>query len=167
MLIRRATPSDRDAIAALHLASWQDAYTIELPPEVLRDEVPSYLRGKWAVRTFAAPELTLVAEADGALRGFVCALTDRDPPLIDNLHVRPGLRGAGTGARLLSEVRAALRAEGFGRAYLTVLERNPRALAFYLSQGGVDEGPVADTLVGRPVRARRVGFGLLLLTRFE
>lgn len=160
MLIRRAVPSDRDAITALHLASWQDAYAVELPPEVLRDEVPGFLRDRWAARRFIPPEVTLVAEDGGILRGFVCALTDRDPPLIDNLHVHPDLRGGGTGARLLIEVRAALRAEGFHRACLTVLERNPRALAFYLREGGVDEGAVEDVLVGRAVRARRVGFAL-------
>lgn len=160
MLIRQAVAGDRDAITALHLASWQDAYVNELPGEVLRDEVPGYLRDKWLARRLAGPEVTLVAEAAGTLAGFVCALTDCDPPLIDNLHVRPDLRGGGTGARLLRSVRTALRAERFGHAYLTVLESNPRALAFYLREGGTDEGPVEDRLAGRPVRARRVGFAL-------
>ena len=160
MLIRPASPADRDAIAALHAASWQDAYTAELPADFLRDAVPGLLRDKWAARTFAAPELTLVAEAEGALAGFVCALTDRDPPLIDNLHVRPGLRGSGTGARLMAAIRAALAGQGFARATLTVLESNPRARAFYFGQGGTDEGVVRERMVGRPVLARRIGFAL-------
>nr|WP_281494196.1 GNAT family N-acetyltransferase [Jannaschia sp. S6380] len=115
---------------------------------------------KWAARTFAPPEVTLVAFTDDELTGFVCALCDRDPPLIDNLHVRPDLRGGGTGAKLLAAIRVALRAAGFARAYLTVLESNPRALAFYLANGGLDEGSVEDVMVGRTVRARRIGFDL-------
>ena len=160
MLIRPATVADRDAVAALHVASWQDAYGVELPPEVLRDEVPGYLRDKWAARTFAPPEVTLVAEDGGTLAGLACALIDRDPPLIDNLHVRPGMRGQGTGARLLAAMREALRDAGFARAYLTVLARNPRAHAFYLAQGGVDEGAEEDLLMGRPAASRRIGFEL-------
>ncbi|TFL18977.1 GNAT family N-acetyltransferase [Jannaschia formosa] len=159
-MIRRATSADRDAICALHLASWQDSYGGELPADFLRDELPGAMRGKWAARRFASPELTLVAEGDDGIEGFSCALTDRDPPLIDNLHVHPGLRGRGTGAALISATKAALAVDGFARAYLTVLQSNPRALAFYLAQGGVNEGAVDDVLVGHPVKAWRVGFDL-------
>ncbi|SFJ11822.1 GNAT family N-acetyltransferase [Jannaschia pohangensis] len=160
MTIRLATLADRAEICALHLASWQDSYGAELPPEYLRDILPGAMEAKWAARRFAAPELTLVAEDGGRMTGFVCALTDREPPLIDNLHVRPELRGQGTGAHLLRAIRVALRQAGHGAAYLTVLESNPRALAFYLAQGGLDQGPVDDFLVGHPVKARRIGFDL-------
>ena len=157
--LRPAVAADRTAIRDLHLASWQANYGAELPAAFLRDALPAKMDAKWTARRFEAPEVTLLAEADGAPIGFVCALADRDPPLIDNLHVRPGLQGRGTGARLLRAVLAALAAQGHPRAYLTVLESNPRALAFYLRMGGRDDGPVADQLVGRPVRARRIAFG--------
>lgn len=159
-MIRPATVKDRDQIRALHLASWQDSYGAELPPAYLRDELPREMAAKWAARRFAEPELTLVVEREGRIAGFVCALTDRRPPLIDNLHVRPDLRGHGIGAHLLRVVRDVLWVEGYDRAYLTVLESNPRALAFYLAQGGRDGGTVEDTLVGHPVRARRIDFTL-------
>lgn len=158
-MIRAATPADRDAICALHLASWQDSYGAELPAAYLRNDLPKAMAEKWAARRFAHPEVTLVAEGTG-LAGFVCALCDRDPPLIDNLHVRPDLRGQGTGADLLARIRGALAAMGHSHAYLTVLESNPRALAFYLAQGGTDGGPVSDMLVGHPVQARRIDFTL-------
>mgnify|MGYP003658207835 FL=1 len=60
----------------------------------------------------------------------------------------------------MAAMKGALREAGFVRAYLTVLESNPRALAFYLAQGGVDEGPVDDIMVGHVVKARRMGFDL-------
>ncbi|MEM9795903.1 MAG: GNAT family N-acetyltransferase [Pseudomonadota bacterium] len=159
-MIRPATEADRAAIVALHLASWQDSYGIELPDAVLRDVLPGYLSEKWARRRFGPPMLTLVSEGTDGLTGFVCALTDRTTPLIDNLHVRPGLRGAGTGGQLLAAMKTALKAAGFQRADLTVLERNPRALSFYLAHGGRDEGAEDDRLVGRPVRVLRIGFDL-------
>ena len=158
-MIRAASEADRDAILALHLASWRANYGVELDEAVLRDVLPGWLAEKWAARTLRWPEVALVAEGGDGLDGFVCALADRDPPLIDNLHVRPGLTGRGTGAALLRAVREALAERGHPRSYLTVLERNPRALAFYLREGGVDEGTVDDELVGRAVKARRIGFG--------
>ena len=158
-MIRDATPADRDALAALHLASWRANYGADLPSDYMRDALPGEMAAKWAARTFAAPEVILTEEADGAVTGFVCALADRPVPLIDNLHTRPGLYGQGTGARLLSAVRHRLAQTGFDQCYLTVLESNPRGLAFYLREGGVDEGPVTDVMVGHEVRARRIGFG--------
>ena len=162
-MIRLATPADRAAIRDLHLASWQDSYGAELPAAYLRDELPAAMDAKWAARRFAGPEITLVATEGQEITGFVCALTDRHPPLIDNLHVRPGLRGQGTGASLMTAIKAALRRAGHDRAYLTVLASNPRALAFYLAQGGVAEGQVDDQLVGHPVKAIRIGFDLARL----
>ncbi len=159
-MIRPATGADREAIAALHLASWRSSYGIELPEDVLRDVLPDYLAAKWAERTFGEGQVTLLAEGAGGLSGFVCALTDRDPPLIDNLHVRPGLRGGGVGAGLLSAANAALAARGFSRSTLTVLSRNTRAYAFYLANAGVDDGEEDDILVGKAVKVRRIGFAL-------
>ncbi|CTQ49546.1 GNAT family N-acetyltransferase [Jannaschia donghaensis] len=159
-MIRQATPGDREAISALHLASWQDSYGAELTAAYMTDELPAAMRKKWAARTFRAPELIIVAETDGVLQGFVCAIAHEPMPLIDNLHIRPDLRGQGLGTKLLRVVRDALWVEGHDRAYLTVLESNPDALAFYLANGGHDEGAVDDMLVGRPVRARRIGFDL-------
>ncbi|CUH33787.1 ribosomal-protein-alanine acetyltransferase [Jannaschia seosinensis] len=159
-MIRLATPEDRDAITALHLASWQDSYAGILPPEYLRDGLAGDLAAKWAARTFAPPELTLVAFTGKEMTGFVCALTGREPPLIDNLHVRPDLRAGGTGGKLLEAMKVVLREGGFARACLTVLEENAAAHRFYLRHGGVDEGSVADEIVGFPVASRRIGFDL-------
>ena len=159
-MIRRATPDDRAAIRDLHLASWRSSYGGVLSEDYLREDLPADMEAKWAARSFGPPELVLVDYTDDELTGFACTLTDRDPPLIDNLHVRPDLRGGGTGTDLLAATKAALRAAGFDRAYLTVLAENDRAHRFYLRNGGTDEGAVEDNLVGHPVAARRIGFRL-------
>lgn len=56
--------------------------------------------------------------------------------LIDNLHVRPDLKGKGIGRALLAD--AMLRAQGAGltSAYLSVLDGNHRARHFYERLGG-------------------------------
>jgi GNAT superfamily N-acetyltransferase len=159
-MIRAATAADRAAIVALHLASWQDSYGIELPGEVLADVLPGYLAEKWAVRTFGPTERTFVAVAEGRMVGFVCALTDRTPPLIDNLHVHPEVRSGGSGGRLLGAVLADLAAAGHDAAELTVLARNVGSHRFYLAQGWADLGAETDLLVGRPVEVRRMRFEL-------
>lgn len=159
-MIRHATAADREAIAALHLASWQASYGVVLPEAVLRDVLPGYLARKWEARGFGPDQVTLVAAGAAGLDGFACALTDRPVPLIDNLHVRPSRRGGGIGAALLAALLDALRAAGAAAAELTVLERNPRAHAFYLRHGGRDIGGEDDRLAGRPVRVRRVRFDL-------
>lgn len=159
-LQRHATDADRPAIMALHLASWQATYGIELSLAVLRDTLPGFLSGKWAKRAFGPDQVTLVLEEPEGLVGFVCALTDRPVPLIDNLHVAPSHRGRGFGARLLSAVNAELAARGHTQSELTVLSRNTRAYAFYLAHGGEDEGEEDDDLVGKSVKVRRIGFAL-------
>ncbi|WP_298429229.1 GNAT family N-acetyltransferase [uncultured Jannaschia sp.] len=160
MLIRAATEADRDAIVALHLASWQSSYGIVLPARVLSDVLPDYLAVKWAPRGFGPDQPTLVAEAGGEVLGFVCALRDVAPPLVDNLHVHPTARGRGTGAQLLAAINKALAATGAAASTLTVLEANTRAIAFYRAQGGRDAGPEDDMLVGHPVKVRRFLFDL-------
>ena len=97
-------------------------------------------------------------EADG-LDGVVRAIAGDAVPLIDDLHARSGRDGRGTGARPLRAARGWLSTMGRPRAYLTVLESNPRARAFFLREGGTDEGRVADRLAGQPARARRIGSG--------
>ncbi|MEM8848653.1 MAG: GNAT family N-acetyltransferase [Pseudomonadota bacterium] len=165
-MIRPAREADRAAIVALHLASWQASYGIELPEAVLRDILPGYLAQKWAARAFGDGQVTVVAEANGIV-GFACALTDRTPPLrtspwplIDNLHVHPDLRGGGWGGRLLTAMNTALAEAGFAHSTLTVLSRNDGARRFYEAHGGRDVGEEDDTLVGRPVKVRRIVFDL-------
>ena len=158
--IRAATDADRDAIAALHLASWRDAYVDALPERYREGALAEDLAARWAGRTFAPPMVTLVAEGAAGLDGFVCCFADRDPPYIDNLHVRPGLRSKGTGAALMSALFAELRGQGRTACALTVLEDNPSARRFYARLGGVEGAARGTELMGHPVREVPVTFDL-------
>jgi ribosomal protein S18 acetylase RimI-like enzyme len=156
-VIRDAVPRDRGRLLALHAASWKVTYGKMLPPD-LRDDAAlrTHLRGGWDARTFAPPEIVLVAEAAGALTGFVFALANRSPPFVDNVHVAASHRALGVGRALFASLARRLLEGGAEEAELTVLEANEGARRFYRRIGG-EEGPAREiTFIGRPVAARTV-----------
>jgi ribosomal protein S18 acetylase RimI-like enzyme len=67
-------------------------------------------------------------------------LFDHDPQwgaLLDNLHVRSDLKGAGIGTRLLSmAAQELIRSRPSQFVYLWVLDQNTAAQAFYEARGG-------------------------------
>ena len=157
--VRPATVHDRWDICQLHLESWQTTYKHDVSKHMLENVFPAKMKKQWAARTFCDPEVGLVAE-ESQLSGFVFALTDQDVPLVDNLHVRPGIQSRGIGALLLKEVLDELRTRGFQKANLEVLETNQRARDFYTRMGGQDIGACTGTLFGKTVAERRFEFDL-------
>ena len=143
--IRYGSPDDADAIAALHAESWRSAYRGLVPEDELGEALDGERREFWRTR-FAAPDpgrrVVFLATSGDVLVGFACLLADADPdhgPLLDNLHVKPGWRGHGIGARLLQESRAWARAIAPGQPmHLWVLEGNMPARRFYEHQGGAE-----------------------------
>jgi len=156
-MIREARAADRAAIVALQLASWRDAYAGVLPDAYLADGLACDLTERWAGRDFAPPLVTLIAAPD---LGFVCCLTDRAVPYIDNLHTRPDQRSRGIGRAMMTALFDCLRRAGAGAAELTVLQGNPRARAFYARLGGVEAAPRPAALFGHPVVEVPVRFPL-------
>ncbi|WP_282604554.1 GNAT family N-acetyltransferase [Pelagibius sp. Alg239-R121] len=81
-----------------------------------------------------------VAEQAGRLLGFISVWFDYKEgydTYVDNLHVRPGLRGGGIGGRMLREAAARVIAEGRKSLSLEVLNENLSAISFYRKMGGV------------------------------
>ncbi len=68
------------------------------------------------------------------------AVTLPDALSLDRFYVDARWHGHGLAARLLAGVIDAARAQGAPGLWLTVWERNPRAIAFYLKNGFVDVG---------------------------
>jgi GNAT superfamily N-acetyltransferase len=144
---RAGGQGDAQAIAALHTDSWQRHYRVAYSDAFLDDEVPGYLLGLWTGR-LAAPDpnnRTILAELeqeDGVreLVGLAHTVLDDNPTwgaLLDNLHVRHGLKRQGVGTRLLGlTAQAVLAARPGSGLYLWVLERNAGARAFYEARGG-------------------------------
>jgi len=86
-----------------------------------------------------AGQFVAVEQTGEVLTGFVCAYGNHDPQwgnFIDNIHVDPGRKRQGIGARLMRAV-AEWAVQDFPerRVYLWVLESNMSARRFYESLG--------------------------------
>lgn len=140
---RAARAGDAAAIAAIHVASWRDAYAAILAPAFLAGPIEEDRRSLWATRLGNAPPSQWVETAEHpeqGLIGFICAYRDADAQwgsLVDNLHVLPAWRGHSIGERLLRTVAGQLRQQGaVGGLHLWVFEANEPGLRFYLRLGG-------------------------------
>ena len=158
-----AAVADADAIAALHIESWRSAYRGLLPDDFLDGQVVQDRVELWR-RRMPAPEphrrLVLKAMSPHALVGFACVLLDAEPAwgaLLDNLHVKPALKGQGIGRRLFQEAREWVNTTAPGqRFHLTVIEGNLDARRFYDRLGGaVVERKVIEVIPGTALAVLR------------
>lgn len=147
--LRPMTPADADAVALLHATSWRSAYRGIVPDSFLDHEVFAERRAVWRERLqgpATAPAFGIVAEdATGQMTGFAYVLPSHDPicgTLVDNLHVRPDLKGGGLGRRLLQAVVRELGPAHTQPLHLWVLDQNEPAKRFYTRLGAefIDPG---------------------------
>jgi ribosomal protein S18 acetylase RimI-like enzyme len=141
--IRPAVAADAATVAAIHVASWRDAYAQILTSEYLNGPIEADRTAVWSKRLRERPQGQLVEIAfdqAGHAQGFVCGYLDSDSvwgSLIDNLHVLPQTRSRGIGERLLRTAGRQLLANGPGRGlHLWVFEANEAAVRFYKRLGG-------------------------------
>ena len=111
MSIRRTGPADLDALAALHAAAFQPG---------------------WSATDIAALAAVGLIE-DGA--GLILVRTVAGEAEILTVGVRPELRGAGVGRRLLEAALESARADGAEHLFLEVAEDNLAARRLYAGRG--------------------------------
>jgi ribosomal protein S18 acetylase RimI-like enzyme len=147
MEYRDATPHDIEAIAALHADNWRRNYRGAYSDEYLDGDVFTDRKAVWTER-LAEPSndaFTIVADVDGTVVGFAHTMLDEDPTLgalLENLHVVHDRTRQGIGARLMAEsARRLAQCRPSSGLYLTVLEQNTSAQAFYEARGGTCVGP--------------------------
>jgi GNAT superfamily N-acetyltransferase len=93
---------------------------------------------------------TLVADDGGRVVGFSTYGPSRDDDApsatgeVPAIYLAPDVIGTGVGRELLAETIVALRAAGFTRASLWVLEANVRARRFYEKAGWEWDGSVSQ-----------------------
>jgi ribosomal protein S18 acetylase RimI-like enzyme len=142
--IRTATDADLEAVARIHVASWQDAYKGIIPDTLIANHtVQGSLLG-WRSTVAKYPEnVTVAAMTNAAIAGFCCAgpvvHTAKNAPFefeIYALHVEPGLRRNGIGAALLRAALARAKSEGMRSAIVWTLEGLTLSRRFYEREGG-------------------------------
>lgn len=160
--LREARPEDLDAVAALFLRCWREAYATVLPPHVIDVFDETNARELWqAPLETPGPGTRGIVAVDGdRVAGIMRVGRDPDQPAIGHvfsLYVDPEAQGGGIGGRLMDEGVSWLRAEGLTAATLWVFAANDAARRFYARHGwSPDGGTRVEAAFGEPeVRLRR------------
>jgi GNAT superfamily N-acetyltransferase len=171
--VRAATLEDAPALAALHRATWQAAYSELLPPGTLDGLDTLQVRQAWAdtihggatvlIATEGAEQVGFVV-AGPAPKDDVAAADGTLPPdaahtmLVSTLLVEPRWGRRGHGGRLLATAAAMLRDAGATRGIVWVPTEDPASLNFYHRRAGWHPDATIRTLDanGRPLRELRL-----------
>jgi GNAT superfamily N-acetyltransferase len=135
--IRNATIADQQAIARVHVDSWKETYAGLLPQDHLDDLGYRARESMWKALD---PELTFVAEVDGAIVGFSNGGPERsgEPAFsgeVYNLYLLHAHQRRGLGQDLFSRTVGALGEKGLNGVLVWVLSANP-SRAFFEHLGG-------------------------------
>jgi GNAT superfamily N-acetyltransferase len=141
--VREGRVEDADAVASIHVRSWQVAYRGLIAQEILDSLSIPERAANW--RRFIAKPLPtslgiLVAGRDGAVLGWASLgsgrdIDGRDDGEVYGIYADPDAWSTGVGHALLAAAENRLTDAGHTRAYLWVLDGNDRADAFYARQG--------------------------------
>ena len=149
--IRAITEADIDAVAAVHVRTWQSAYAGMVPAEVLDNLNPAVWAKGRRTRPVPPGAQTLVADDDGTIAGFANfgpgrvdrdGSTEHDPAIgeLYAIYIDPDRQGRGTGKLLFTAAVDALTSAGFRVMRLWVLEENHPARRFYEHLGMAPDG---------------------------
>lgn len=160
-MIRRATPADARAIAALHLR-WLAAYGDVLTHQRILARDERVREQTWRDHLEGA-RATSVLVVNDAIAGFASAGPSRDGDAeaqtgeLYALYVDPDRTGAGLGGMLHDDALDRLVAEGFTHATLWTFGFNSGAHAFYVAHGWQRDAacPPKPTAWAPEVRFRR------------
>ncbi|MFI6759531.1 GNAT family N-acetyltransferase [Micromonospora sp. NPDC050417] len=153
LTIRPEEPADAEAVASVHVRTWQAGYAGIMPDEVLaRLNIQAWAQRRRDVGTAEPdhPFTTLLAERDGTVIGFTTFGPYRNNQDRDDLdhaygeiltmYVDPEHWGTGVGRELMNAGLTGLTGRGWRDIRLWVLEENERARRFYERAGLVTDG---------------------------
>ena len=135
-MIRPADISDIPALAKIHVAAWQSAYSHILPDEILNNLSIPQFEANWQISFSDSRRENFVLEVDKKVKGFISFGKGRDNDSthetgeIYGLYLVPDLWGTGYGRKLWEGILKQLQSR-FSIATLWVLQKNRRARGFY------------------------------------
>jgi GNAT superfamily N-acetyltransferase len=153
LIVRKATPADAAALSAFGARTFGDAFGADNTPS----DMEAYLAESFspsiqlAEISNPASAMTLAVVSGGfteTLAGYMYLVEDPDPAsvFLKRIYVDKAWQGSGLGSLLIEEARRECRRRGRQRLWLTVWERNPRAVAFYEREGLRISGTTTFTL---------------------
>ena len=169
--IRRARPSDAEAIARVYIDAWQDTYPALLPSRLLMTMTQDGQTQRWRnAITIAARESVYVAQDE---TGDIVAMTSfgrsRDSGFsfdseIYTLYVDPLRTGMGVGRALLQGAFGALSEQKHESCIIWAHAKNP-ARFFYEAVGGKLVAERTTNMMGIPVPEVAFGWRNLAVVR--
>ena len=158
LTLRDAAPSDLALINDIHVRSRRVTYRGQVSDHYLDVVMPEASLADW---TRKLPELlagaghVVIAQADGAPVGFVCAFAPdaQGSVYVNNLHALPERKGLGVGTALLDAAARWARERGATAMHLKVLETNAAAIGFYEARGWRCVERVDDAWAGEKIVA--------------
>jgi ribosomal protein S18 acetylase RimI-like enzyme len=157
MGIRPAQLGDIPSLIAVHERCWRISYAGIADADAKFTRPP----GEWERLWREVLDRTWIADADGAVAGFVVygPSRDADAPAgtgeIQVLYVDPDRQGGGHGRVLVDHAASALSAAGFVRVTLWTFEHNRASRGFYERLGFVFDGTASRDEDGDIVRYAR------------
>jgi ribosomal protein S18 acetylase RimI-like enzyme len=145
--------TDVPALSALAERTWSEAFGDSVSPDDEAVELEQ-TRSETYFMSALREKTILVAEADGALLGYV-QFGDVEIPEVDvragdqglqRVYVDTALQGRGLGRALMNAALEHPRLADAGRIYLTVWEKNERAVRLYESIGFQSVGTTTVTI---------------------
>lgn len=153
--LRPAIFADAEAMAALHAAVWRETYRHLAPATAIAALTEARRLRQWqdVLGRSDSGSLTLLAEIDGRIVGFVHAAAPQEPLFdarreVKYLYVGRALARRGIGRLLLKRIAFMLHAQGHQAMALGVVAGNEPAIQFYEALGGkligryTDPGPL-------------------------
>ena len=142
---REAKANDAERIALLHAKSWQCTYRGVLYDEFLENNIVENRLVHWQQRLKNPDknQFVLLAEEGEYIKGFLSVIGKADAQwgaLLDNIHVRPEIKGQGLGTMLMYKAGTWVQSK-FPQSglHLWVFEANYTARRFYERLGAVKE----------------------------
>jgi ribosomal protein S18 acetylase RimI-like enzyme len=146
--IRPITEKEIDAVARVHVRSWQSGYAGIVPEAFLAELDPVDFAARRRYTDVPPGGGAVCATTDGQIVGHAAFgpyrpekdVTDPSMGELYSIYVDPDHWGTSAGHRLFAEARERLTAAGFPGLRLWVLEDNHRARRFYERQGMRPDG---------------------------
>jgi ribosomal protein S18 acetylase RimI-like enzyme len=142
--IRNVKESDIKSIATIHLECWKKAYAGILPENYLRSLSLASFEKRWTNGMSVNNDVVRLVVLEKSIPiGFIVGLENRTPekcPVATGeiwaIYVHPDHWEKGAGKLLFREFQEVMKAKGYKKLFLWVLEKNERGRAFYEALGG-------------------------------
>ncbi len=145
MSIRKASVSDSQGIAQVHVAAWRSAYRGLFADDVLDRLAVDDSERRWRERIVKPWGHIFVVELEYRIVGFAACGRSQDEDIdkvgeLYVIYVHPQEWRRGYGEMLLGKAVGRVQRDGFEKVTLWVLRGNEQAIGFYEAAGFVADG---------------------------